>query len=402
MTTELIVRRKRLHDGQKSVYGHPARYKVVNCGRRWGKTTLAINIIIRRLSEGQRVAYFAPIWKQTSEVWRELKRRQESVIVYKNESERRLETMEGGVLDCWSLDSENSVRGRSYHMLIVDEAAMIANLEAIWTEALSPLLTDTEGSAYFFSTPKGHNYFHTLYMIGLDPIQVQWQAWNFKTVNNEHINPQEVANQRAMLPDRAFRQEYLAEFLDDAGGVFRGVDAVSTLQPAEPVDGHTYVFGVDWARDYDFTVISVFDATERKQVWIERFNEIDWPLQRGRLQTLAEKFNPSNIVAEENSFGSPNIVELQRSGLPVTPFKTTSASKAPLIEAFALAIEKQDVQLLDDPIQKAELKAYQMERTAAGNWKYNAPAGGHDDTVIAGALGWHGVPMANFILGMSG
>jgi len=358
MTTELIVRRKRLHDGQKSVYGHPARYKVVNCGRRWGKTTLAINIIIRRLSEGQRVAYFAPIWKQTSEVWRELKRRQESVIVYKNESERRLETMEGGVLDCWSLDSENSVRGRSYHMLIVDEAAMIANLEAIWTEALSPLLTDTEGSAYFFSTPKGHNYFHTLYMIGLDPIQVQWQAWNFKTVNNEHINPQEVANQRAMLPDRAFRQEYLAEFLDDAGGVFRGVDAVSTLQPAEPVDGHTYVFGVDWARDYDFTVISVFDATERKQVWIERFNEIDWPLQRGRLQTLAEKFNPSNIVAEENSFGSPNIVELQRSGLPVTPFKTTSASKAPLIEAFALAIEKQDVQLLDDPIQKAELKAF--------------------------------------------
>lgn len=402
MATELAITLKRLHTGQKEVIAHPARYKVVNCGRRWGKTTLAIDILVNQMLDGKRTAYFAPTWKMSSEVWRELKRVLADVATYKNEQERRLEIYGGGFVECWSLENENSVRGRSYHTLIVDEAAMVPDLESAWTQALSPLLTDTEGGAYFFSTPKGHNYFHTAYMRGLDQLATAWQSWEYATVDNPHIKAREVELQRQQLPDRAFRQEYLAEFLDDAGGVFRGVDAVSTLKKAEPIPGHEYVMGVDWGMSYDFTVLAVIDATTKQQVDIDRFNQIGWEVQRARLQTMAEKWGVSTIVVEDNSFGDPNFAELQKMGLPVMRFHTGPTTKKPLIEALALAIEKQDITLLDDPVQKAELKAYQMERTPSGNWKYNAPAGGHDDTVIGLALAWHGVAQGSFIYFMVG
>src|SRR5690606_8817935 len=91
------------------------------------------------------------------------------------------------------------------------------------------------------------------------------------------------------------------------------------------------------------------------------------------------------IVAEENSIGSVNIEALQAEGLPMRGFNTTRKSKAPLIEALALAIEREEVVLLNDETLKHELMAYEMTRTAYG-WTYSAPPGGHDDTVMATAL----------------
>jgi len=85
--------------------------------------------------------------------------------------------------------------------------------------------------------------------------------------------------------------------------------------------------------------------------------------------------------------GTPIIEELQRDGLPVTPFMTTATSKPPLIESLALALEREDVRWLDDPIATMELEAYERTVSAAtGRSSYSAPAGLHDDTVIARAL----------------
>jgi hypothetical protein len=147
---------------------------------------------------------------------------------------------------------------------------------------------------------------------------------------------------------------------------------------------------VDWARSYDFTVISVIDSVTQTQVAIDRFNQISWELQRGRLKALADKYEPRAIWAEANSIGDVNIEALQRDGLPVKAFTTTVNTKGPLIDGLALAIERQDVTLLDDPVQRQELQAYQMERLPSGRYRYGAPQGGHDDTVIATALAWHG------------
>lgn len=381
------------HTHQQEIIDHPARFKVLACGRRFGKTDLSIYLLARGACEGKTMAYFAPTYKNASEVWRGLKRNLRPIISYKNETERRIETHSGGVIELWSLDTSNSadnVRGRKYHGIVVDEAAMVA-LPDVWHAVLRPLLTDYRGWALFPSTPKGYNWFRELYAQGLDPNLPDWACWNYPTTANPYIDAAEVEEARLTSPERYFRQEYLAEFIEDAGGVFRGVDEVSTAQPQAAEPKGRYVFGVDWGRAHDFTVISVMDVRTKRQVHLERFNQISWELQRGRLKALADQYRPSVIYAESNSIGEVNIEALQRQDkLPVRPFQTTAHSKGPLVDGLALAIERKDVTLLDDPIQKHELKGYQMERLPSGIFRYGAPAGGFDDTVIATALAWYG------------
>jgi hypothetical protein len=127
---------------------------------------------------------------------------------------------------------------------------------------------------------------------------------------------------------------------------------------------------------------------------LERFNQIDYAVQVGRLRALCERFRPAVVVAERNSIGEPLIEQLQREGMPVQPFQTTNASKTVAIEALALAFERGEIAILADPVLVGELQAYEMERLPSGLVRYSAPAGMHDDTVMALALAWSGMGQA--------
>ena len=110
------------------------------------------------------------------------------------------------------------------------------------------------------------------------------------------------------------------------------------------------------------------------------------------MKALTEEWQPIQIIAEPNSFGQPIIEQLSREGLPIQPFTTTNASKAQAIEALALALERGDIRILNDPV-LGELVAYQAEKLPSGLLRYGAPSGQHDDTVMALAIAWSGVSM---------
>ena len=81
-------------------------------------------------------------------------------------------------------------------------------------------------------------------------------------------------------------------------------------------------------------------------------------------------------------------------------FSTTSTSKPPLIESLALAFEKHEAKWLPDVIGAAELEAYEMKISPmTGRPSYSAPAGLHDDTVMARALAWRGAVKPRVALG---
>ena len=121
---------------------------------------------------------------------------------------------------------------------------------------------------------------------------------------------------------------------------------------------------------------------------MDRFNQIDYSVQRGRLQALAERYRPTVILAESNSMGEPIIEQLQRDGLPVRGFQTTNATKAAIIEGLALAFERQELRILNDATLIGELQAYEMDKTPSGMVRYGAPEGMHDDCVMSLALAW--------------
>jgi hypothetical protein len=118
---------------------------------------------------------------------------------------------------------------------------------------------------------------------------------------------------------------------------------------------------------------------------------VDYAVQCDRLKVLSDQWQPRQIIAEQNSIGQPVIEQLTRDGLRIQPFTTTNASKAQAIEVLALAFERRDIRILNDPVLVSELVAFQAERLPSGLVRYGAPSGGHDYTVISLALAWTGV-----------
>jgi hypothetical protein len=381
----------RPHDAQARIIREARRFNVVNCGRRFGKTLLGINRAITPDVMGLPVGWFSPTYKDMLEVWREASATLRPIITRRNVQERRIELITGGVLEFWSLDNSDAGRGRKYARIIVDEAAKVANLLDIWHLTLRPTLADYEGGAWFLSTPRGRNGFWTMYQWGQDDGRPEWASWKMPTMSNPFIADVEIEAMRREMPDARFQQEILANFIEDFGGVFRRVqEAATATAQDEPVPGHSYVFGVDWGKQHDFTAIAVMDINTRDLVYLDRFNQIDYAVQLDRLGALYNRFSPIAIVAERNSMGDPLIEQLQRLGLPVLPFVTTNATKTMIVESLSLALEQSTLRIIDDPILIGELQAYEMQRTAAGNTKYSAPDGMHDDTVMALAIAWHG------------
>lgn len=388
--TQLAVTLPPLHEHQRMIAVHPARFKVLACGRRWGKTRLgALLCCVSALQRG-RAWWVAPTYKMAAVGWRLVQQIGRQIPgATLRQTDRMLIMPSGGTVQVRSADDPQSLRGEGLDFLVMDECAFIA--EAAWTEALRPALSDRRGRALFISTPKGRNWFWRMWQMGQQPNE-QWASWRFPTVTNPYIDQGEIDAARDGLPERVFRQEFLAEFIEDAGGVFRRVMEAATataLDQAAP--GHEYVIGVDWGKSADFTVLAVLDVVDRALVHVDRFNQIDYTVQVGRLKALCERFRPTAVIAERNSIGEPLIEQLQRDGLPVQAFTTTNASKTVAIEALALAFERGNVTVVCDPVLIAELQAYEMDRLPSGMMRYAAPEGMHDDTVMALALAWHGI-----------
>lgn len=341
------------------------------------------------------VAWFAPTNKNLAESWELAKRTFLSAQSRRQEDKHIIELVGGGKVEMWSLEDPDSSRGRKYKLAVIDEAAHVRHLEYAWTQVIRQRLTDYEGGAWFLSTPFGLNYFKTLYDRGADTLSEEWRSWRMPTGSNPFIKASEIESARRDMSDLAFSQEYEAQFVSWEGAVFRRItDAVSADLPCEPEPDHVYVIGVDWGQKNDFNVFAVIDATAKKLALLDRTRGLPYTLQKERLAAMKEKWNDASVLAEENSIGGPIIEDLNKSGVKVKPFTTTNETKAAIIEQLALDFERGMIQIPNDPVLIAELQAFECSATRTGLKYYGGPKGGHDDTVIALAIGWAGAAKA--------
>lgn len=378
-----------LHAAQAAIYAHPARFKVVACGRRFGKTELGKHMLLRRAMEGGITWWISPTYGMAGQVWRDLRQALAPLKPTVTTVERRIDLVNGGVVAVRSGLNPDFLRGAGLDYAVLDEAAFLP--ADLWPEVVRPMLIDRRGGAVFLSSPNGRNHFYHLYVQGLDPELPDWAAFHHPSHDNPRLDRAELEALRATLPDRAYRAEILAEFVDGAGQVFRDVDSRATAPTdAVPRPHQRVVIGVDWGKSVDFTVCAVIDADRGVMLALDRFNGLSWSETRARVAGLARYWNAQVVWAEANAAGDVNIEALIAEGVPVCAFTTTARSKPVLIDKLALALEHGELALLPDPVLLAELNAFRVDPTPLGGYRYGAPAGLHDDTVIALALAWHG------------
>jgi hypothetical protein len=383
-----------------------AKVKVAACGRRWGKSeSTAIDIVLYALECPNTIQIIvAPTADQTNVIVDEVKTRLLAVpgladcLLVRQSPYPLLRFRDGkGILTATTITARTvgtdgeGLRGRHAHRVIEDEAAYIP--DEVEDNVITPLLADYDGDLIKVSTPAGRGHFRNDYQRGTDPLQPRYQSFRFPSSDNPYLSREYLKNEKATKPERSWRVEYLAEFADDEGQVFRGVAEVvdegrADAEPPQVVPYRpgtiTYSLGVDLARVEDFTVLSVMDSNGR-QVYFERFNQISWERQCAAIRAVALRYK-ATVWIDSTGVGDPIFEALRASGLPIEGYQLTNASKEALIDNLAMKIEQKQVRLMDQPTQTGELLSYAYELTESRNIRMNAPKGMHDDTVIALAL----------------
>ena len=365
-----------LHASQRDVLARLKRFSVLEIGRRWGKTTFGIQLLVEHAINGKRVGWFAPSYKFLSDVEREVLRILEPILTASDKVERRYALATGGVIEFWSLEDENAGRGRAYDFIVIDEAGFVAKLLGIWRAALRPTLTDRRGGALFLGTPKGRGDFHRLYAEAEADDTGEWLAVRLASASNPFLDSTEIASARKLLPPAVFAQEYEGIPAEDGSNPF-GLNALRACVGAISTDAPV-VWGVDLAKSEDWTVALALDAAGcvcRLERW-----QGAWNVTRAKLIAL---IGDDHALIDSTGVGDPIVEDIARNCRRAEGFKFTSQSKQQIIEGLIAAISLREIQYPDGII-PTELSNFGFRYTG-GRVHYEAEVG-HDDVVCALAL----------------
>ncbi|MBM3417691.1 MAG: hypothetical protein FJY17_02055 [Bacteroidetes bacterium] len=361
-----------LHTKQQEIIDCQSRFRVVLAGRRFGKSELSqIEIIINAL-QGKQVFYITPTYQLARVFFDQLIK---AIPFEANKSELSIKFPNGGALYFFTGERLDNLRGRKFHFGVIDEASYISDLENGWLNSIRPTLTDYKGRALFISTPKGKNYFYSLFLKSGEP---DWQSFKFTTYDNPFIDKTEIDDARMQLPNVVFEQEYMANPAENAANPFGSsyIKQCTFEVSLEP----PIAFGIDLAKAVDFTVIIGLDRNG-SVCYFDRFQK-DWKQTKQVIGNLPKV--PTLI--DSTGAGDPIFEDLQREGLPVSGFKFTSPSKQQLMEGLASAIQQRKITFPQGHITE-ELEIFEYRYSAIGV-RYSAPQGFHDDCVMALALAW--------------
>jgi len=264
------------HPAQALVSRDRKRFNVLSCGRRWGKThltsQLVAEVVAHNLNNGlaEDMGYMSPTYKNLAPTWRNFKRTFKKIISSKNEQEHTAEILDSFVIEFWSLDKPENIRGRKYKRIIIDEAALIIALRQIFKLILLPTVGDLMGDVWFFSTPRGFNDFHYYYELGKNPIFGDWNSWIMPTSTNPYFPKEELENQRGLLDPLEYAQEWEGKFVALGNNPFdlEYLGVYKTLN--EALFGQMPLYQLRYwdianSADGDYTASSKLTVTDRPQ-----------------------------------------------------------------------------------------------------------------------------------------
>lgn len=253
------------------------RFRVICCGRRWGKTTLAVEEMKgRAMFTNAVIAYIAPTYQQARDIaWETLKRELQGAIKSVNESrlEIKLNNTKAGesMIKLYGWESIESVRGQAFDMLVIDEVAMMRNFWTSWQEVMSPTLLDRKGEVMFISTPKGFNHFYELFNLELNKEKYpDYKSFHFTTYDNPHMSPTDIEAEKQKITETRFAQEYLADFKKVEGLVYKEFDRSRHLYDTLPANTHFEILGgVDFGYTHPAAVIHVYKNPATGDYYVE-------------------------------------------------------------------------------------------------------------------------------------
>jgi len=327
-----------LHPGQVAAYTMRSRFKVIRCGRRWGKTDLLKTVAGSQSTKGRSVGWFTPDYKIQSEAYNEITEILHPVIKSASKIDGVIRTITGGRIDFWTLNNPRAGRSRKYHTALLDEVAFAgSDMLDIWEKSIKPSLLDYGGNAIAASTPNGddaENFFWQLNNVE----SLGFKSYHAPTHTNPHLPEDELAKLINENAPMVYRQEYLAEFVDWSGSAFFAlpsflIDGDAPIPTLFPDAIYAVIdTAVKGGTEHDGTAVTYFAVSkflgirlailDYDMVQIEGSLLEAWlPQVYKRLAELAEQLKPRfgsiGTFIEDKAAGTILIKQAERRGLQV-------------------------------------------------------------------------------------
>lgn len=399
------------HEKQALVIDSPARFKILNAGRRFGKTMIgAKSLVTAARNPGSVCWWVAPTYKIVKRGYAEvLKQLPPDMLDHAAPPDTNfdagrsviLKLKNGTRIEFYSATMPEGMLGASVDYVILDEASKMS--PRIYQQIISPTLMDREGKSLMISTPSGMNWFYQEWLKGQDPLKPNFASWTFTSYDNPYLPAGEVDRMSEDIPQVEVDQEINALFLSAGSSVF--IVPQGALQKGQvkegrvqdmSVSGQQVVLGIDLAKTRDWTVLYGARASDRRNVWFERMQALSWGEQKRRIkravrQLMADGAENVMLVIDSTGVGDPICEDLEMSGYDVVPINFSGQNKPNMVKLLAKDLEKAHAFVMDDNYVNLEFQAYTMTVTPGGRYTYSAPEGMHDDVVSAKMLQHHGI-----------
>ena len=377
---------------------------VIVWNRRSGKDKTCFNFMIRCAFE--RVGtyfYFLPSYTLAKKViwdnidndgFKMIDHVPKELIKSTNGTELKIELKNGSVIQLIAADEFKTGGVGTNPIGVVFSEYSITKPEA-W-QFVSPILAVNGGWAIFNFTPRGMNHAHALLQQAKD--NSKW-FWELLTVNETKVmSAESLEEERKMFPQDFIEQEYFCKFIEGAGAFFRGVLENRHIQSNKVEGGHRYKMGVDLAKYQDYTVITVLDLMTFNVIEIERFNQIDWNLQKAKIEACYLRYGEPYTTLDSTGLGDPIYDDLLNRGMRnLISFKFTEPSRKDLLTNLQMLLEQNKIRLPEQNINYQtlinELQSMRYELVGEnGKTKVMVPSGSHDDMIMSLALACWEIP----------
>jgi len=366
--------------------------------RRSGKDKTIIANLIKRMMERKGTYYYTlPTYSQARKiVWlgadkegfKFLDHFPKSLVKNINQQEMIIELINGSIFQLIGADNIDRIVGTNPVGVVFSEYSLMK--PEVWN-FISPILRENGGWAVFVMTPRGTNHAYDLMnKIKNDP---NWFLEVLTVDDTQALTKEQLDEARNELPYDVFMQEYYVKFLDNGLGFFRRIDEnVYKIEDYKKRMMSFFQIGVDLAKYQDYTVITPFNLNDFHVYEQEAFNQMDYNLQKAKIENAYLRFNNGRVVIDSTGVGEPVYDDLNHRGMNITPFRFNRSSRKDLLVNLQILLEQDKIKIPNDPVLLDELRSMTYELTEQGTAIIKVPDGKHDDRIMSLALAVWDIP----------
>lgn len=369
--------------------------------RRSGKDKVCFNYMVRKSFE--RVGtyfYMLPTRVQAKQViwdnidndgFKMLDHIPKEIIRSINGTELKIEMVNGSIIQLVPAD-EFSERGVGTNPIGVVFSEYSVTSSKAWNY-LRPIVLANNGWVIFNFTPRGLNHAADILQIAKNN-PAEWYSEVLSITDTKILSEDQINNERREgMPEDLIQQEYYCKFIEGGANFFKRVDEnVWTDENWKPKELAQYQIGVDLAKFHDYTVITQFDLNSFHVLKQERFNQMDYNLQKAKIENIYLKSNMGRVIIDSTGVGEPVYDDLYARGINVEPFRFNMKSRMDLLRNLQIKLEQDRIKLPNDEVLLNELKSMQYALSPSGNLTVQVPSGLHDDCIMSLAMAVWDIP----------